>query len=401
MTAANTHDTYGSVTKTFHWMTALLILTAFPLGVVANNMAFDTSEALAAKAWVFSLHKTVGIAAFAIALGRILWALSQTKPAPMHPDRRGETFLAETVHWLLYASMLIVPLSGWLHHAATEGFAPILWPLGQTLPFVPTSETVALIFKEIHWLFTKVMAAAVFLHIAGALKHAFIDRDGTLARMCQGTDQTPPAAKHNTRAPILAALVIYLAGFGGAFALVQSHTPEAAPVTELAEVASDWQVTEGTLSITVQQLGAAVTGSFADWTASISFEEEATEGRHGETTVEIAISSLTLGSVTEQALDADFFNAAAFPTARFTASLVPADTGYLAEGTLSLRGAEVPVALPFTLEITGDTAVMTAEVTLDRRTFGMGESYPDENTVGFGVLVSVELTATRATAPEA
>ena len=54
MAATNTADTYGFVTKTFHWMTALLILTAFPLGLIANNLPFDTGEELARKAWIFS-----------------------------------------------------------------------------------------------------------------------------------------------------------------------------------------------------------------------------------------------------------------------------------------------------------------------------------------------------------
>ena len=43
----------------------------------------------------------------------------------LHPDRKTETLLAEIVHWLLYGSLILVPLSGWIHHAATEGFAPI------------------------------------------------------------------------------------------------------------------------------------------------------------------------------------------------------------------------------------------------------------------------------------
>ena len=57
------------------------------------------------------------------------------------------------------------------------GFAPILWPFGQGLPFVPQSETVAQVAGAVHWVFTKVMAAAILLHIAGALKHHFVDRD--------------------------------------------------------------------------------------------------------------------------------------------------------------------------------------------------------------------------------
>lgn len=55
----------------------------------------------------------------------------------------------------------------------------------------------------------------------------------------------------------------------------------------------------------------------------------------------------------------------------------------------------IPVELPFTLDIQGDTARMTGNTTLDRRDFGMGATYPDESTVGFAVTVTVDLTARR------
>jgi polyisoprenoid-binding protein YceI len=62
---------------------------------------------------------------------------------------------------------------------------------------------------------------------------------------------------------------------------------------------------------------------------------------------------------------------------------------------LTLRGVEKPLVLPFDLTITGDTAKMTGEVTLDRRDFGIGASYEDEGTVGFAVGVKITLTAQR------
>ena len=76
-------------TKTFHWLTALLILTLIPLGWYANQLPFDTGAELAFKAQLFSYHKTLGVAAFFVALLRILWALTQPKPAPLHPEPPG------------------------------------------------------------------------------------------------------------------------------------------------------------------------------------------------------------------------------------------------------------------------------------------------------------------------
>ena len=189
MSIANSSTRYGAVAKTFHWLTALLILTLIPTGIIANGMPFDAPEELARKAQLFSVHKTLGVVLFTVAVLRILWAFTQPKPVPLHPENKLLCFLADTAHWLLYGSLILVPLSGWVHHAATEGFAPILLPIGQDLPFVPKSETVAGISASLHIIFERVLVVSLFLHIAGALKHHFVDRDATLRRMWFGNTE--------------------------------------------------------------------------------------------------------------------------------------------------------------------------------------------------------------------
>ena len=387
-------NSYGTVTKIFHWLTAALILAIIPLGLIASDMAYDTNEQLAQKAYLFSWHKTLGVAVFFVALLRILWALGHAKPGPLHPERKAETLLAETVHWLLYASLVITPLTGWIDHAATTGFAPIWWPFGQSLPFVPKDEGVAHVFGSLHWVFGKVMIGALILHIAGAIKHVVIDRDATLRRMWFGTTVAPDTRHHRApaAAPLLAAAIVAL-GVGTAFAL-QGQDYDTRETAALEAVASDWTVTDGTLSIAVTQFGRVVEGSFADWTAAIAFDPEAAENA-GEVTVTVNIGSLTLGSVTDQAMGADFFDAAAFPTATFTAPIRKDGEGYVADGTLTLKGQSAPVTLPFTLTLDGDTATMTGQTTIDRMTYGIGQTMSDETNLAFAVTVDVALTATR------
>ncbi|MBR9843312.1 MAG: cytochrome [Rhodobacteraceae bacterium] len=389
---------YGSLTKLFHWLTALLILTAIPLGLVAENAPYATGEDLAAKATLFSIHKTVGIAAFFTALLRILWALTQTRPGLLHPERRLEAFAAHFAHWLLYGAMVIVPLSGWVHHAATTGFAPILWPFGQSLPFVAKSETLSHIASTIHFAGFLALALAILAHVAGALKHVLIDRDDTLRRMLPGqttAPATPPKRDH--LAPLAAAI---LWGAIIAFGTLTTPTPTAQPAA-LAEAptsdAANWQVESGEIALTVSQFGSAVSGSFATWDAQIIFDETPQNGAHGTVEARIAIPSLTLGSVTSQALGPDFLAAEDHPTATFRADLLPAETGYLASGTLSLRGMERPLDLPFTLDINGNSATMQANIALDRRDFAIGGTIPEEGTLGFAVDLAITLTATRLT----
>ena len=113
-----TTTAYSRTTRAFHWLTAVLLLAIIPLGLVANDAPFGTDAEIARKILLFSLHKTLGIAIFIVALARIAYASTQTNPAPLHPDRIAETLLANIVHWLLYLSLVLVPLSGCISHAA-------------------------------------------------------------------------------------------------------------------------------------------------------------------------------------------------------------------------------------------------------------------------------------------
>lgn len=380
----NTPRSYGSVARTLHWLTALIILANIALGLAADRLPM---EAVEAKIRLFSLHKTLGVAAFTVALARILWALGQTRPLPVHPGRRLETFLAESVHWVLYAALLLVPLSGWIEHAATEGYAPILWPLGQGLPMVPKSPRLAETMAAVHATFAWLLIGAIGLHVAGALKHAVIDRDGVLARMLRGRPAGPATARRH-RTPALAAIAVLAAGTALAVA-PRAPEPAAAP---LARAASQWRVTEGALGFSIRQMGTEVAGGFSDWTAAIDFDP-ATGLGHVEVTINMA--SVTVGTVTDQAKGAAFFDVAQHPTAVFKADIRPEGAGHVAQGALSLKGHEAPVTLPFTLQIADGTATMTGETTLDRRAWTIGEGYGDETSIGFPVRLTVGLTATR------
>ncbi|UWR74282.1 cytochrome b/b6 domain-containing protein [Phaeobacter inhibens] len=411
---------YGSVAKGFHWLTALLILAVFPLGYFANDLAhhiqsadFDGAQTtLTRAALLFSLHKTLGLALFLTALLRILWALSQPKPVPLHPERRAETLLAEVVHWLLYGALVAAPLTGWIHHAATTGFAPIWWPFGQDLPFVPKSEAVAAVFGGLHWLFVWTFAVALGLHIAGALKHEVIDRDATLRRMLPGRapEVTAQTETPHGALPFLVALAIWglvLAG-GGAFGLYAPHSH--APADTAAgqghdhdhEAGTDtmptggWVVQDGTLAIAIVQMGSEVRGQFDQWQASIAFEEPNAPGPAGTVTVSVAIPSLMLGSVTDQAMGPDYFDSASYPTAEFRAEIEKLAEGYVADGTLRIRDQEVPLRLPFTLDLNGDTATMSGSAEVNRLDFNIGRGVQDEGSLAYAVTIVVDLTASRA-----
>lgn len=402
----NTTTNFGVVTKTFHWLTAILVLATIPLGIYASDLAhavrhpdIPTSEADATRAaFLFSLHKTIGVFIFFVALARIVWALSQPRPGLLNGDNRPEALIAETVHWLLYGSLAAVPLTGWIHHAATSGFAPIWWPLGQDLPFVAKNERIASIAGTLHYILQWVLIGAISLHVAGALKHHFIDRDATLRRMLPGRVSTsPPSAQPGHALPLATALALWAAVLGGAGALgwfAQDQGARAAQPAQITETESGWLVQDGSLGLTVTQLGSEVEGRFSEWKAEIFYEEEPdTDGKHGTVKVTVSIPSLTLGSVTDQALGSAYLSAEAHPTATFEADLLAEEDGHVARGTLTIKGETMPVEMPFTLTVEEETANASGGLTIDRRDFGIGED--GEGSLAGSVDVAFELTAIR------
>ena len=112
-------------------------------------------------------------------------------------------------------------------------------------------------------------------------------------------------------------------------------------------------------------------------------------------TVTINIGSLTLGSVTDQAMGPDYFDTGTWPTAQFDAELVDTERGLIADGTLRIRDQSVPVQMPVTLSIEGDTATGSGQLIVDRRNFQIGQGTTDAGSLGFGVTIDWKLTAQR------
>lgn len=164
--------------------------------------------------------------------------------------------------------------------------------------------------------------------------------------------------------------------------------------------ASNWAVVPAQSSILFTPVwnGERVEGRFPKFTAAIRFDP----AKLAEARVDVAIdlSAATTGdrTVNGSLPGPDWFDVKTNPVARFqSTSITQVKPGqYLAKGTLGLRGVSVPVSLPFTLAIKGNTAVMTGQTVLDRRQFRIGmESDSPGAWVAFPVPIRIHLTATR------
>ncbi|WP_199553836.1 YceI family protein [Sandaracinobacteroides hominis] len=176
-----------------------------------------------------------------------------------------------------------------------------------------------------------------------------------------------------------------------ALALMLLATPAAA---------SQWNLVpaQSSLSFAPEWNGQALDGRFPKFSASIRFDPAKLTEAKVDAVIDLAAATTPDKTVNASLPTADWFDVKKSPTARFTSSsITQVKRGqYLARGTLTMRGLAVPVALPFTLAIKGDTATMQGQAVLDRRSFKIGNDSDASGTwVGFKVPVKVRITATR------
>lgn len=179
MPARNTSLRYGSVAQFLHWSVVLLLVAQVTLGKIAHELPAGLERLV-----VMSRHKSLGITILGIALLRLAWRWLDAPPAPP-PMPRWQLLAARFNHWALYALLFALPLSGWLTSSAANH--PVSWwGLVQLPDFVAPDERLEEFLEETHELLVNALYVLVGLHVAAALKHQFLDRDGLLMRMVPG-----------------------------------------------------------------------------------------------------------------------------------------------------------------------------------------------------------------------
>jgi cytochrome b561 len=175
---------YSAVAMALHWVLALAILTAFAVGLYVEGLPFSPE-----KLKLLNWHKWAGVTILFLSVLRLVWRLTHRPPelpAKVRQNMPGwQTAAFHGTHHLMYLLFFVVPLAGWAYSSA-KGF-PIVWFGVLPLPdLLGKDEALAHFFKEAHELAAFGLIGLVALHVAAALKHQFIDRDGLLDRMRPG-----------------------------------------------------------------------------------------------------------------------------------------------------------------------------------------------------------------------
>lgn len=179
---------YALGARWFHWLTALLMFTVIPLGWIFG--AFKTKPGQpdtfvapfpGSPADYASLHKTVGLVIFVVVAARVAYRI--VNPPPPLPGRTAavERGLAHATHWLLYAVLLAMPVSGYV--MSSGGPYPISILGLFAVPKLPVGPAQGEIAAMVHVYGQFAVYALIALHLAGTAWHLFVRRDGVLDRM--------------------------------------------------------------------------------------------------------------------------------------------------------------------------------------------------------------------------
>ncbi len=173
---------YSRGAMVFHWTIAVLIL----LNVVGAFVAEDLPKAEAAQ--LMGNHKAMGITILILSIGRLVWRFAKPVPPLSTGLKAWEVGLAKVTHALFYVLMIAIPVSGWIMHSAGSGGKAISFFGLFSYPGLPLAQdrATAGVFHDVHEVMAFAMLALLALHVAGALKHQFIDRDGSIWRMLPG-----------------------------------------------------------------------------------------------------------------------------------------------------------------------------------------------------------------------
>ena len=168
---------YSLVSMLFHWAIAVAVIVNWRIAEAAEHAEGP------AKGAIFADHKALGITILALTLARLAWRLGHPMPALPSNYAPWETVLARTTHVFFYVLLIGLPVGGWLANSLNGRDIDFFGLF--TIPPLPVGENKELggtIF-DAHALGGTVMLWLIALHILGALKHTFVDRDGGIFRM--------------------------------------------------------------------------------------------------------------------------------------------------------------------------------------------------------------------------
>ena len=171
---------YTLSARIFHWITAALVLSMIPFGIIMLRIDSGPTQDL-----LFNLHRSTGVILLPIVICRLIWRLKHP-PLPLPDDipmlQRG---VAHATHWMLYLLLIVQPILGWIGTSAYRAPIGVFW-LFELPPIWPENKAFSDQVFAVHQVIGLTVAALICAHIGAALFHHFIQKDRVLMRMISG-----------------------------------------------------------------------------------------------------------------------------------------------------------------------------------------------------------------------
>lgn len=178
----DTKQKLSSTTVWLHWIIAIMIIGLLMVGVyMEENEVYR----------LYPIHKSLGVIVFGFVILRVIWRIKNGWPQTIGQQAQLLQLVSKIVHYVLIIGTVLMPISGMLMSGmGGHGINVFGLELLATNPdpldpnkVLPLNEELAKAGHRMHGVVGNIMFAAIALHIAGALKHHFIDKDGILKRM--------------------------------------------------------------------------------------------------------------------------------------------------------------------------------------------------------------------------
>ena len=189
---------YSNIAILLHWLIGVSIIFMFLLGWFMEGLpkeapksssydlfnlgiyTWELTKETSPRSFYFNLHKSIGITLFLFIIFRVFWRFTHKPPALLSSMKSWEKRLATSAHHGLYLLMILTPLAGIVMSVASK--YGIKWFGIELIPGLDIT-SVRKLFYEFHEIFGLLILFILIFHIVGALKHTFVDKDGTLRRM--------------------------------------------------------------------------------------------------------------------------------------------------------------------------------------------------------------------------
>ncbi len=176
---------YGLISIFLHWVSALVIIFVFGLGVYMTGLDYYSP-------WYHrgpEIHIALGILIFLVMSLRLIWRICSRTPDAIQSIPRSVVFVANLSKALLYAGVFLICITGYLITTAEGSNASFFGIFSIPALFNLSSDGVdlaGLLHEYAAW----GLITIVLIHATAALFHHFVRRDKTLVRMLKPTQKS-------------------------------------------------------------------------------------------------------------------------------------------------------------------------------------------------------------------